>query len=577
VIQKCVLEYPQRYGHDGTLDSKTLLPHETNSKNSLFQDVSRWGQYVLEEVKKEIGKFYPDERDGSSPVAYLWARTIPCQNPSCGATIPLLKQFWLANRDNKKIALYPFKSGKQIRFKIVGTDHEDFPKGFDPEKGTVSRAIATCVVCGSVTDDKTTRNLFISSKAGHEMIAVVSHHESNVGKNYRLVEENDLKVYHTAEVALAKKRELLLGKYGLDPVPDEPTPKGKGRGAERAFSVRNYNMSIGGDLFNSRQKLVLITLVEKTRSAFTSMLKSGYEEEYAKAVVTYIALLIDKIASSSNVLCRWQPNGEKIADIFARQAIPMVWDYPEVNVLTGASRSFDELFGDILHTIEELSAIPKSAVVTQSSATHVPYSDKFFDAVFTDPPYYDNVPYSYLSDFFYVWLKRSIGHLYPELFSTPLSPKSEEIVAYSNIEGGFEAGKKYFEEMLGRSFKEIFRVLKPDGIAIIVYAHKSTAGWETLINSLLNSGLVITAAWPIHTEMKHRLRGMESAALASSIYMVSRKIKKFPTGFYKQVKEELNKHLTTKLDDLWHQGISGADFFIAAIGSSVIVFGKYDK
>ena len=215
--------------------------------------------------------------------------------------------------------------------------------------------------------------------------------------------------------------------------------------------------------------------------------------------------------------------------------------------------------------------------IFQASATSLPYPDNYFDAVFTDPPYYDNVPYSYLSDFFYVWLKRSIGDLYPELFMTPLTPKSKEIVAYSHQEGGFEAGKRYFEEMLKKAFKEISRVLKQNGIATIVYTHKSTSGWETLINSLLESDLVVTASWPIDTEMKVRLRAKESAALASSIYFVCRKIKRKEIGWYTEVKEEIKKHIYQKLDRLWQEGISGADYFVAAIGSAVEIFGKYEK
>jgi len=214
--------------------------------------------------------------------------------------------------------------------------------------------------------------------------------------------------------------------------------------------------------------------------------------------------------------------------------------------------------------------------ITQSSATSLPYPDNFFDAVFTDPPYYDNVPYSYLSDFFYVWLKRSIGDLYPDLFLTNLTPKSEEIVAYTH-EKSFQEAKKQFEEMLKQAIKEIQRVLKPNGIAVIVYAHKTTEGWETLINSILESGLNVTASWPISTEMKSRLRAKESAALASSIHIVARKIEKEELGLYPLVRQELKEYLEKKLEKLWQEGISGADFFIAAIGAGIEVFGKYNK
>jgi len=213
--------------------------------------------------------------------------------------------------------------------------------------------------------------------------------------------------------------------------------------------------------------------------------------------------------------------------------------------------------------------------VLQASATELPYPDNYFDAVFTDPPYYDNVPYSYLSDFFYVWLKRSLGDLYPELFSTPLTPKSKEIVAYSHQEGGFEAGKRYFEEMLKKAFQEIYRVLKPNGIAVIVYAHKSTSGWETMINSLLDSGLVPTASWPIDTEMRARLRAQDSGALASSIYIVCRKMEKEEVGWFSDVKKEIRERIFN--NNLWEEGIAGPDFFIACIGSAIEVFGRYKK
>jgi len=215
--------------------------------------------------------------------------------------------------------------------------------------------------------------------------------------------------------------------------------------------------------------------------------------------------------------------------------------------------------------------------VIQASATSLPYPDNYFDAVITDPPYYDNVPYSYLSDFFYVWLKRTIGDLYPDLFATPLTPKSEEIVAYSNREDGFEGGKKFFEDMIARAFGEIHRVLKPDGIACIVFAHKSTEAWETIINALLKSGLYLTASWPVHTEMKERLRASESAALASSIYMVCRKRTENKTAYFNEIKPQIEARIKEKLEQFWNEGISGADFFISAIGPAMEVFGKYES
>ena len=213
--------------------------------------------------------------------------------------------------------------------------------------------------------------------------------------------------------------------------------------------------------------------------------------------------------------------------------------------------------------------------VLQASATELPYPDNYFDAVFTDPPYYDNVNYAELSDFFYVWLKRSIGDLYPELFSTPLVPKSKEIVANPVRHEGEAKAKEFFETMLKKAFQEIYRVLKPNGIAVIVYAHKSTSGWETMINSLLDSGLVPTASWPIDTEMKARLIAKDSAALASSIYIVCRKMEREEVGWFSDVKKEIRERIFN--NNLWEEGIAGPDFFIACIGSAIEVFGRYKK
>ncbi|GFP19858.1 hypothetical protein HKBW3S03_01362, partial [Candidatus Hakubella thermalkaliphila] len=309
------------------------------------------------------------------------------------------------------------------------------------------------------------------------------------------------------------------------------------------FRVQRYGMLKWGDLFNPRQKLALITFAEKVRQAYRKMLSEGLEEGYAKAVVSYLALGVDRLADFGSVLCVLNVTGGRgVVHTFGRQALPMAWDYIESNPFNPVAAGWPTACEKNEKWIQHASQTAYTpAIVTQSSATSLPYGDNFFDAVITDPPYYDNVPYSYLSDFFYVWLKRTIGDLYPDLFSTPLTPKSKEIVAYTN-ERSWEEAKEHFEANLKKSFQEIYRVLKPDGIATIVYTHKSTSGWETLINSLLDSGLVVKASWPIDTEMKARLRAKESAALASSIYFVVRKMKREETGWYNLKSAKFNNY-----------------------------------
>lgn len=581
LILKCTLEYPLKYGRPRNDRGGEWGPLTSETRNPLVEDVKKWGEWVLEEARKEIGRFYPNDEDGSIPVGYIWARTIPCQNPSCGAEIPLMRQFWLAKKSNKKVALYPYAEGKEVKFKIVGDGYEKMPEGFDPSRGTVSRAIVTCPICGSTIEANTTRKLFQEGKASQRLIAVVLRRPGTRGKRYRLATERDLEIFREAEKYLEEKREKLMGEWEIDPVPDEPLPP-KGT---LGFRIQGYGMKKWGDLFNARQKLTLITLTEKTRLAYRKMVEEGYDKDFAKAITSYLGLILSRTSDFLSNLVRWFNHVENPANTFARQALPMTWDYFELNPLQSVGQgTFESMMKQSINTLSLLTRIQSSVdsrnvalVIGLSSATELPYQDNYFDAIFTDPPYYDNVPYSYLSDFFYVWLKRSIGDLYPELFATPLNPKSKEIVAYHHNNKGFGAGKKHFESMLKKAFQEVYRVLKPNGIVTIVYTHKSTSGWESLINSLLESGLVPTASWPIDTEMKARLRAKESAALASSIYFVCRKVQRKEIGWFNEVKEEIRKHIYKKLEILWKEGIGGADYFIAAIGSAIEIFGKYKK
>jgi adenine-specific DNA methylase len=565
LIEKCTLEYPQRYGHrktNGYFGDKEINP--------LLEDVKKWGNWVLEEAKKEIGRFYPADEGGLIPVGYIWARTIRC--PSCGAEIPLVRQTWLAKKDKKRVAYKLIPNGNKIGFEIrEGKDID-----FDPEKGTTSKAKVVCPCCGSGISDKENRKQFQEGKAGQRMIAVVLHDPDKQGKTYRLATEKDLEIFREAERYLKEKREKLMREWGFDPVPNEPLTR-----VPVTFGVINvwvYGMNTWGDLFNARQKLALITFAEKVKQAYASMLKERYEEEYAKAVVSYLGCVIGRLTDSSSTLCWWQNSWEKEAITFARQALPMTWDFFEANVLGENGYRWNGFLKNIIRVIDHCSFSDKNCPnITQSSATSLPYPGDYFDAVFTDPPYYDNVPYSYLSDFFYVWLKRTVGDLYPDLFATPLTPKSEEIVAYSNSHGGLEGGKKFFEDMITKAFHEIYRVLKPDGIAVIVFAHKSTAAWETIINALVASGLYLTASWPINTEMEARLRAHESGALASSIYMVCRKRTEKKTAYFNEIRPEIEARIKEKLDQFWNEGIGGADFFISAIGPAMEVFGRYES
>lgn len=589
LILKCILEFPQKYGAPGSIQHVPLPPGdettnpskalvlETSAKTSpLLLAVKAWGEWVLEEARRELEQFYPADSDGSVPVGYIWARTVPCQNPACGAEIPLMRQTWLAKKDNKKVALrmIPDRAARRVEFAIVGQNGD--PIDFDPEEGTVSRAKVRCPICGGTIDDKTTRRLFREGKAGERLVAVVLHHPGRAGKTYRLATERDLEAYRAAEAALEAKRRALRDEWGMDPVPDEPLPLMSG-----VFNVPIYGLTRWGDLFNARQKLALITFAEKVRQAHARMLEAGADPDFAKAVTTYLAIAFDRIADKNANIVVWDNTRDMPTHVFARQALAMVWDYAETNLFSCATGDWNSAHNWTLKVLTHLSTLGcEPAKVLHGTATALPWPDDFFDAVFTDPPYYINVPYADLSDFFYVWLKRTVGDLYPDLFATPLSPKSQEIcqMQHWDPERYPEKDKAWFEGMLTQAFREIHRVLKPDGIAVIVFAYPKTEAWEAVINAVLKADLYMTASWPIHTEMQSRLRAQESAALASSIYMVCRKRPKdAPIGDFGKVQEEIRKRLEEKLPEFWAHGISGADFFMSAIGPAVEAFGKYKK
>lgn len=265
--------------------------------------------------------------------------------------------------------------------------------------------------------------------------------------------------------------------------------------------------------------------------------------------------------------------------VFGRQALPIIWDYAEANPFGGGTRDWDSALDWILRVIKrETWNGSLSSICYQGSATRIATDDQQFSAVITDPPYYDAVPYSDLSDFFYVWLKRTVGELYPDIFSTPLTPKGPEIVQLAERNPNYShKTKEFFEAEMTKAFWEMKRVLKPDGICVVVFAHKTTTAWETLIAGLLKAGLSVTASWPLHTEMKTRLRARDSAALASSVFLICRKRStEAGVSSWKEVQADLEKRVKERLEFFLSQGIRGADAFLSAIGPAMEVFGRYE-
>jgi putative DNA methylase len=308
------------------------------------------------------------------------------------------------------------------------------------------------------------------------------------------------------------------------------------------------------------------------------MRTEGVTEERAKAVTTYLGILVDRMVDRGSSMCRWDPSRLLTQSAFGRPAL-VVWDFSEANPFGDASGDMNQAIDWIVKVVDELAGMNDPAVVTRGSALRLAYPDGTFDAVVTDPPYYDNVPYGNLSDFFYVWLRRSIGDLYLEHFSSELTPKKSEATALSSRFGGdMKAASSAYEEMMLAAFKEASRVLKSGGHLAVVYAHKTTLGWSTLVDALRRAGFTVSEAWPLDTEFCGRLMSQESAALASSIFLVARKREESETGSYEDgVRPELEKIVRERVDSLWKMGITGADLVIAAVGAGLRAYTRFSR
>lgn len=611
-IEKATIEWPNKF------DISIKLPEDINSlKNNSIEKsiwsnkenvnlleflVERWAKKIIKSAKDELGKFYPEDnskklvgrnkincKEGWIPVSYIWARTVPCQNPNCGLEIPLIRQYWLARKKNKQIAYRPIidKINDTIDFEILEGDNlkNAIKKGFDPSEGTVSRANVTCPSCNQVIESKKLRSISKQSNMQERLISIVFHHPDQCGKRYRIANAGDLKTFSNAKKELQKKIKNYNNPEEIIPNEDIPLMSG-------TFNVPLYGLDKWEKLFNSRQLLSLTTLMENIWESYdkiyneVKLIKQKNtdinfdNDSLTKSVLGYLSLLLTREIDFSSSLCVWDSSAEISKHTFGRQALPMTWDYSEVNPFSGSTGSLRAQLRYLLKSLRNFftnNDIKPS--VQQFSATGIPYDDKTFDAIFTDPPYYNSVPYADLSDFFYVWLKRTLNKFFPQLFATPLTPKTEEAVEMSGWDSKRYSHKDdtFFEKQLGKSFQEMYRVLKSGGISIIVYAHKTTEGWETMLNALINAGFIVTASWPIHTEMKSRLRAKASAALASSIYMVCRKSERKSLGFWKDLKPKIKTKVEKKLKQFWNEGIVGGDLFISAIGPGMEVFSKYKE
>ncbi len=455
------------------------------------------------------------------------------------------------------------------------------PNSFDPSKGTVSRGHAVCLVCNTSVRDSYVKAEAQAERMGHRLVAVVTTRGRGHGRNYRLATEEDLAAFRKAEQALQNLLQTPSPwAFGLSWVPEEPSPGTIGQGPSQRPS---YGMTTWGKFFNPRQLLALCTFGKWVREAYRQILRQSDDPDFAKAVATYLAFGVDFVANrGQSVLCGWDASKETGRSVFAGHHLHMVWDYMETMPIGEVLGSWCEALGYIIRYLSRESRIPQAGLAYLGSAASLPFPDKHFDAVIIDPPYADNVPYADLSDFFYVWLRRTVGDLYPEAFGTELVPKEEEAVVNPARFGGGKKGeavaRSHYQRLMQKSFAEIYRVLQPEGMAVVMFTHRSTEAWERLMLSLLEAGLYPTASWPVHTEMEASTHQRGKGAIQSTILMACRRRpENAGVGWYAQVRDDLERVIRERLEAFWRAGIRGADFFVSAIGPAVGVFGKYRK
>ena len=384
--------------------------------------------------------------------------------------------------------------------------------------------------------------------------------------------------FEAARRRLAAKVVKERGEFSV--VPDEPTPAGGGSGAGRAFSQRNYGMDVFEDLFNGRQLLTLSTFVSLIRQVGKEVTKEE-GSEFATAVCSVLSMALGKLADYLSTLCIWRTARSCVAHTFGRQAIPITWDFGEMNPFAGSAGDWSEACRYLSLLIEETgSSLLSPASTIQATATSLPLPNDCAKAFVTDPPYYDAVPYSDLSDYFYVWHKRSLQDFNLDLFASPLTPKTDECIV-DEVKGKDSA---YFEQTMQQAMSEGLRVIAPDGVAVIVFAHKSTSGWEALLQAMVDAGWIVTASWPIDTERPGRLRANDSAALASSVHLVCRprrnpdgSILLDEIGDWRDVLQALPRRIHDWMPRLAQEGVVGADAIFACLGPALEIFSRYSR
>jgi len=569
LINKAMIEIPGRFAGKppigplpaGERQTKVQGTDDWSGARGLAEDVRRYGAWMREEAFRRIGHLYPQvdlpKAHGggkATVIAWLWTRTVPCPNPACGCQMPLVRSFDLSTKKGKRVWVVPeidrSVSPPRVRFSVKSGDGEGRP-------GTVNRGGGRCICCDAPVPFKYIRAEAKAKRMSEQLMAVVAE-----GHRQRIY------VRPTPEIEEVARQ-----------VAPTWQPTGEISHWPGRTNVVEYGLTTFGDLFTPRQLVALTTfsdLVGEARARVIADAKrAGWPDDgvglagggccataYGDAVGVYLAFAVDKCTDYWNSIATWAQSGGFIRNCFSRQAIPMTWDFVEGNPFSFSTANWSAAFEWVSRSIRELPSYGRASVIQLDSSAQTEAKVRLIS---TDPPYYDNIGYADLSDFFYVWLRRSLRRIYPDLFATMLVPKAEELVATPYRHGGKEAAESFFLEGMKKAISNMAKASHPAFPATIYYAFKqaetkgggtASTGWETFLAAVLEAGFAITGTWPMRTERGARSVGIGTNSLASSIILVCRpRPADAPTVSRKQFLRELEEQLPDALEAM----IGGAE------------------
>jgi putative DNA methylase len=561
LINKALIEIPQNLiGHTPVFPGASGERLSWPGTTGLAEDIRRYARWIHEEADRRIAHLYPKVRISGveAPViAWIWARTVTCPNPACAGTMPLTSKFWLGKKKGKERYVIPIPDGKRVRFDIGGP-------GGTPREGTVNRSGAVCLICNTPVPFSYIRVEGKAGRMGAQLMAIAV--EGKRQRHYLAPTEAD---------------ERIADVLRPDDSPEVDLPE-----QALGFRIQGYGMRTWADLFTNRQLTALSTFMGLVREAREYMVSHEAELEYANAVTTYLALAVSRITGSLNNLSTWNAaaSKESVTGAFRVQALPMIWDFGESNPL---------LDGQPTEPLTSATWVARAIESLPSGVGHAVQADaatRTYQGVgiSTDPPYYDNMGYSSLSDFFYVWLRQMLHNAFPGLMETLLTPKAQELVADPFTQGSDDAARRFFEEGFKRVFTRIRESARSEYPITVYYAFKqaetdsdgqqASTGWETLLEGLLSSGWTVTGTWPMRTERSGRTNDIGNNALASSIVLACRS-RPSDAGFTDRrgLISALREEFPDALRRLEQGKIAPVDLRQAAIGPGMAVFSRYAR